>query len=78
MGKSDNKRDFKKYQEYEQKRREKYGAYIESQQAVIQQTAEKQREILTRENPAPETCIEGLADLKLSLWERSPKDEDFL
>lgn len=78
MGKSDNKRDLKKYQEYEQKRREKYGAYIESQQAVIQQTAEKQREILTRENPAPETCTEGLAELKLSLWERSPKDEDFL
>lgn len=78
MGKSDNKRDLKKYQEYEQKRREKYGAYIESQQAVIQQTAAKQREILTRENPAPEECTNALTDLRLSLWERSPRDEDFL
>lgn len=78
MGRNDNKRDLKKYREYEQKRREKYGAYIESQQAVIQQTADKQREILTRENLAPEACINALADLQLSLWERSPGDEDFL
>lgn len=78
MGKSDNKRDLKKYQEYEQRRREKYGAYIESQRAMIQQTAEKQREILLRENPAPESCSSELVNLPLFLWERSPKDEDFL
>ena len=45
---------------------------------MIQQTAEKQREILLRENPAPESCSSELVNLPLFLWERSPKDEDFL
>lgn len=78
MGKSQSKKDIKKYQEYEAARQQKYGAYIEAQKALICQVAKKQQEIISNENPSPESCMETVKDLKRTLWERRPVDSDFL
>jgi S-DNA-T family DNA segregation ATPase FtsK/SpoIIIE len=78
MGSSANRRGQKQYEEYQRARQEKYGAYIESQKAIILLTADKQREILTRENPSPMSCLMTMQELKRSLWERCPTDPDFL
>lgn len=75
---SSGKKGKKKLEKYEQLIREKYGAYIEDQAARIEKVADKQREILARENPSPEECFEMLFDLKTSLWERMPVNRDFL
>ena len=78
MGKSQSKKDLKKYQEYEAARKQKYGAYIEAQKALICQVANKQQEIISNENPSPESCMETVKNLKRTLWERRPMDSDFL
>lgn len=78
MGHSTNKKEKQKSLEYEKKRQEKYGAYIEAQKALIQQVADKQKEIINYENPSPEDCCIAVRDLKRSLWERRPGDSDFL
>lgn len=78
MGHSSNKKGQKAYEEYVKARQEKYGAYIESQKALIGQVADKQREIISRENPAPEECARTVQELRRTLWERSPYDQDFL
>lgn len=78
MGKSQSKKDLKKYQEYEAARQQKYGAYIEAQKALICQVGKKQQEILSNENPSPECCMEIVKELKRTLWERRPVDSDFL
>lgn len=78
MGKSQSKKDLKKYQEYEAARQKKYGEYIEAQRALIHQVVQKQQEILAQENPSPEDCINVVQEMKRSLWERRPIDSDFL
>lgn len=74
----DNKKGKKQWQKLEQERRERYGAYIEAQKAMIQLTADQQRKILTNENPAPENCFSVVQELRPTLWERRPGDSDFL
>lgn len=73
-----NKKRKKSIEQYEAMRREKYGAYIADQKARIESVAKVQREILTRENPAPKDCVNVLFGLQRSLWERMPSDRDFL
>lgn len=65
-------------EQYEQMRREKYGAYIDDQKARIESVAKVQRDIITKENPTPAECMNILYGLKRSLWERMPSDRDFL
>lgn len=74
----DNKKGKKQWEKQELERRERYGAYIESQKAIIQLTADQQRKILTSENPAPECCLSVVGELQPTLWERRPGDSDFL
>ena len=76
-GSNDKKRK-KSLEQYEAMRHEKYGAYIDEQKARIEAIARIQREILTEENPDPEICIENVAHLNRSLWERMPSDRDYL
>ena len=76
-GSNDKKRK-KSFEQYEAMRHEKYGAYIDEQKARIEAIARIQREILTEENPDPEICIENVAHLNRSLWERMPSDRDYL
>lgn len=45
---------------------------------MIQLTADQQRKILTRENPAPKDCMAAAEALRPTLWERRPSDSDFL
>lgn len=71
----DNKRE---YEQYELKRREKYGDYIDDQKAKIGKIADIQREIVTGENPSPKDCSSILFNLTKNLWERSPSDSDYL
>lgn len=73
-----NKLGQKHAEEYERKRQQKYGAYIESQRAIIQQTADKQRDIISRDNPSPRECEVRLQGLNITLWERAPKNPDFM
>lgn len=75
---SSNKKRKKSLEQYEAMRREKYGAYIADQKARIESVAKVQREILTKENPAPRDCMNILFGLQRSLWERKPSDRDFL
>lgn len=67
-----------KIEEYNQMRYEKYGEYIQSQRAIIDTVAKTQREILTRENPTAIECVERLRKLDITLWERGPRDRDFM
>ena len=64
--------------EYESVRREKYGEYIDSQEALINATAETQREIIKEENPEPKACQRIVYQLQRKMWERKPDDADFL
>lgn len=73
-----NKRRKKSLEEYERTRQERYGAYIEDQKARIGSIAEVQKRILNMENPPPSECIDTVFQLKRSLWERIPRDRDFL
>lgn len=73
-----NKRRKINLEQYEAMRREKYGAYIDDQKARIESVAKVQREIITKENPAPRECMNILYGLKRNLWERMPSDRDFL
>lgn len=73
-----NKKQKEQIESYNESRIEEYSAYIADQQAKIALVAEEQRRIITRENPAPQECIDTLMKLRRNLWERMPKDEDFL
>lgn len=75
---SSDKEQKKKVKDYEAKRLEKYGAYIEEQKAIIEQVAQVQRSILTTENPTPKECLQTVNVLSNNLWERMPSDRDFL
>ena len=75
---SANKRQKQKSEEYELMRREKYGAYIDDQKARIESVAKVQRDIIVRENPSPEECMDISSKLNRKLWERSYSDKDFL
>lgn len=73
-----NRRRKRRLEEYEHLRRERYGSYIQEQKARIEAVAGEQREILTRENPAPEECLEIVKNVNRNLWERTGSDRDFL
>ncbi len=73
-----NKAGFKNYEEYERYRQEKYGAYIEAQKAAIEAVAEKQRQIINSEFLAASSNIGTVFDMKRTLWDRRPIDNDFL
>ena len=73
-----NKKRRKSLADYTRDRKEKYGAYIEDQKALIESVASVQRNIITVENPAPDEAIRTVLDLKRSLWERMPGNRDYL
>lgn len=68
----------KKREAYDRQRMEKYGRYMAEQKARIEAVADKQRKIISQENPPAAKCLESLENLQRSLWERSPLDRDFL
>lgn len=68
----------KALKDYEEQRTLRYGAYIEEQKARINAVAEIQRQILVRENPCLEDCVETTKSLRRNLWERSMDDDDYL
>ena len=68
----------KKREAYDRQRMEKYGRYMAEQKARIEAVADKQRKIISQENPSAAKCLESLENLQRSLWERSPLDRDFL
>lgn len=72
------KEEKKRREVYERQRMEKYGRYIAEQKARIEAVAERQRKIISQENPSAEKCLESLENLQRSLWERSAGDRDFL
>ena len=73
-----NKKQKADMQEYERVCVEKYEAYISEQKAKISKAADIQRRIVTNENPSPSECFKILYELRKKLWERSPRDSDFL
>lgn len=73
-----NKKRKKTLADYAKDRKEKYGAYIEDQKALIGSVAAVQREIITQENPSPSEAMLSVFDLRRNLWERMPGDRDFL
>ncbi len=72
------KEEKKKREAYDRQRMEKYGRYIAEQKARIEAVADKQRKIISQENPPAAKCLESLENLQRSLWERSVEDRDFL
>lgn len=72
------KEEKKRRESYDRQRMEKYGRYIAEQKARIEAVADKQRKIISQENPPAEKCLESLENLQRSLWERSARDRDFL
>lgn len=73
-----NKKRKRSLEQYENLRREKYGAYIADQKARIESVAKTQREIISKENMDAAECIDIVLGLKRNLWERMPSDRDFL
>ena len=73
-----NKKRKRSLEEYIKDRKEKYGAYVEDQKALIASVAAIQRNIITIENPSPAESIRTVVDLKRNLWERMSGDRDFL
>ena len=73
-----NKKRKRTLESYIKDRKEKYGAYVEDQKALIASVASVQRNIITGENPSPEEAVHTVLDLKRNLWERMPGDRDFL
>ena len=65
-------------EQYEALRKELYGKYIEDQKSRIQFYADKQREIITHENPSSTQCLAMPEALDRQLWERTARDADFL
>lgn len=76
-GKSNKKRK-RSLEEYIKDRKEKYGAYIEDQKALIASVAAVQRNIISIENPSPAEAMKTVFDLRRNLWERMLGDRDFL
>ena len=72
------KKQRKRLEEYEVLRRQRFGAYIEDQKRHIDEVAQHQRAIITRENPSPYECMKTVMDVRRNLWERAPSDRDFL
>ena len=72
------RKEKKKREAYDRQRMEKYSRYIAEQKARIEAVADKQRKIISQENPPAGRCVESLKNLQRSLWERSPGDRDFL
>lgn len=72
------KKQKKRIEEYEKLCRERFGAYIEDQKRHIDEVAQHQREIITRENPSPYECMKTVSEVRRSLWERMPADRDYL
>lgn len=68
----------KRLAEYEKLRKERFGSYIEDQKRHIEETAQQQRSIITRENPSPTECLNIVAEVRRNLWERMPENRDFL
>ena len=77
-GKSQDKKAKLRAEEYATERQERYSAYIAAQLARVQQIADKQREIITGENPPPEHWVMRAEKLRYQIWERSPEDNDFM
>lgn len=61
----------------EQIRHDKYTLYASEQRARIEQTAKRQKEIISRENPSPHECVDIVVNMRRNLWERMPEDRDF-
>lgn len=72
------KKQRKRLEQYEALRRQRFGAYIEDQKRHIDEVAEHQRNIITRENPSPAQCMKTVSEVRRSLWERMPSDRDYL
>ena len=73
-----NKKRKRSLEDYIRDRKDKYGAYVEDQKALIASVAAVQRNIISLENPSPDEAIHTVLDLKRNLWERMPGDRDFL
>lgn len=73
-----NKKRKKSLEEYIKNRKDKYGAYIVDQKALIASVAAMQRRIINAENPSPFEAMQSVLDLRRNLWERMPGDRDFL
>lgn len=62
----------------EQKRQEKYLAYLDGIRDKIKRTCKEQSQILEENLISPEECAERIADKKTNLWERTIGQKDFL
>ncbi|GAA4722600.1 type VII secretion protein EssC [Brevibacillus fulvus] len=70
-----NKRGYKKQL---QERTKAYREQLEKHREELKASREEQRQILREIDPDPQTCLRKIVQRDSSLWERSPRDEDFL
>lgn len=67
-----------KYENAEQTRDSKYGAYLEEMEARIKELKKKQILALQQDSPSLEECLHIVEKKDIRLWDRRPEDEDFL
>lgn len=72
------KKQKKKYQENEQKRLTKYGAYLDEIERKIQSLKRKQVVAMHEANPSLEDCLTIVETRDMRLWNRRGTDEDFM
>lgn len=75
---SNNVRQKKQYQEKEQVRNAKYGAYLDEMERKIGSLKEQQILAMQNANPSLAECVRILKERDAKLWNRSPLDDDFM
>jgi S-DNA-T family DNA segregation ATPase FtsK/SpoIIIE len=66
------------YQKAMREREERYRALLASKQEQLVAMSQQQRNGICQMNPDPVECLQRVESLDRSLWERAPKDSDFL
>lgn len=68
----------RKYEQTEQSRDSKYGAYLEEMEARIKELKKKQILAMQQDSPSLEECLHIVEKRDIRLWDRRPEDGDFL
>lgn len=72
------KKQNKRYASLEQNREQKYKAYLEEKEALLKQTADRQRAAVADLNRSPQECVKMVERMDSDLWGRTWQDDDFL
>ncbi|MGE5417769.1 MAG: type VII secretion protein EssC, partial [Acidobacteriota bacterium] len=68
----------RKYIKDKYRRLDRYRVYLDEVKEELAALTRQQRELMLQVDDSPSSCLEKVGNLDASLWERSPKDADYL